>query len=503
VNGVPFAYIARVEDTMRLLSAVCLAAFATLGCSPSSITHHPGSGGSGGSGGGAGSGGSGGSGGTGGTGGTGGGGGVIGGAGGGVPQDCPSGGTTTITGKVFAPNGTLPLYNAIVYVPSNPLMPIPDGVTCDASDSKSSGKALVSALSGPDGTFTMPNSPWGANVQLVVEMGKWRTTATIPMVTQCGMTAVPASMTTLPKNSSLGNMPKMAIATGAIDPFECLLLKIGIDPAEIQPSSANKRIDFFTGANRPGTTMSGATSATTITSDINQLMKYDILILPCEGGEFAQTGTDNLVKYLNAGGRVFTTHFSYDWLTYTGSPFNAITKTQVNGLWDKDQTDYTSVIGGITAQLVTNFPKGMAFGQWLQNVGVAGAPTTINLTDIRHDIDDVDPMLAQAWATDSFTGGILGGGTTKPGVAHLTFNTPLNPPSNPDTGPMYCGRAVYSDFHVAASEVMGGGPKGGGGTFPTACVGGALTDQEKALAFMLFDLSSCVQPDTQPPTPIQ
>src|SRR5438552_18245948 len=32
---------------------------------------------------------------------------------------CSGGGSTTLTGKVFAPNGTLPLYNAIVYVPNS------------------------------------------------------------------------------------------------------------------------------------------------------------------------------------------------------------------------------------------------------------------------------------------------------------------------------------------------------------------------------------------------
>jgi hypothetical protein len=160
-------------------------------------------------------------------------------------------------------------------------------------------------------------------------------------------------------------------------------------------------------------------------------------------------------------------------------------------LWDKNQKDYGLMGASISTNLVTNFPKGMAFGQWLSNVGVTTAPTTLNVADIRHDIDDVDPMLAQDWATDMMSL------DNKAGVAHLTFNTPLNPPIDPDNGgPLYCGRVVFSDFHVAASEAMGT-------TFPSACQSGPLTDQEKALAFMLFDLSSCVQPDSQPPPPIQ
>jgi hypothetical protein len=111
---------------------------------------------------------------------------------------------------------------------------------------------------------------------------------------------------------------------------------------------------------------------------------------------------------------------------------------------------------------------------------------------IRHDIDDLDPMLAQAWATDT-----MPAPSNKAGIAHLTFNTPLNPPIDPDNGgPQYCGRVVYSDFHVANTEATGT-------NFPSACQSGPLTDQEKALAFMLFDLSSCVQPDSQPPPPIQ
>jgi len=302
-------------------------------------------------------------------------------------------------------------------------------------------------------------------------------------------------------------MPRIAIATGSVDPMECLLLKVGIDPAEIQPDSANKRIAFFTGLHSPGTTMKGAASAKTLYSSLDTLMKYDIVMLPCEGGEYDQS-TDSgftgkplnpdprglFVQYVNMGGRLFTTHYSYDWLTYPNSPFNVITKTLVNGMWDKDQSDYPADDTATTvAQLVTSFPKGKAFADWLQAAGAASAPNTLNINAIRHDIDDINmsvmPPLAQAWATDTMEGGAAG-------IAHLTFNTPLNPPMTPEGGEGYCGRVLFSDFHVASNEVSGTT-----NTFPGACVSGDLTDQEKALAFMLFDLSACVQPDQTPPAP--
>src|SRR5262245_2452895 len=63
--------------------------------------------------------------------------------------DCGSG-DTTLTGTVYAPNGVLPLYNAIVYVPNAPLEDVKKGVSCDVCGAVS-GAPVVSALSDSKG----------------------------------------------------------------------------------------------------------------------------------------------------------------------------------------------------------------------------------------------------------------------------------------------------------------------------------------------------------------
>ena len=58
-------------------------------------------------------------------------------------------------------------------------------------------------------------------------------------------------------------------------------------------------------------------------------------------------------------------------------------------------------------------------------------------------------------------------------------NTPIDAPPDDMGNPQYCGRAVFSDFHVTTDALTQGND-----TFPGACVTPyTLSDQEKALAF--------------------
>jgi hypothetical protein len=373
---------------------------------------------------------------------------------------CDGGAKTTVTGTVYDPAGKNPLYNAYVYIPVNPAAALPaftSGASCDTCAGTGTISAISLAQTGPDGKFTLnSNVPAGSNIPLVVQMGKWRRKVVLPSITACTANALDKSYTRLPKNRFDGDgnqadIPKMAIASGSADPFECLLVKAGIDAAEIQKPGSGTRIDYYVynGVDRfPG----GAPAGSTLTGSTATLNQYDAVLLPCEGAENAHnTQAPNLVSYANIGGRIFTTHYGYVWLATpnsSGAPQNSTSfYGTANWLNPLSQTaDYNDPMTGTVDQ---TFPKGQAFAQWLINVGASTTLGQLSINEPRHNAKSAINPPSQRWMYGNSTSS----SSVKPDMLlSMTFNTPTTA-----AAASQCGRVVFSDFHVSADALVSGG----------------------------------------------
>jgi hypothetical protein len=378
---------------------------------------------------------------------------------------CSGGGTTSLSGKVLAPEGTVPLYNAIVYVPNSTPEPFKQGVVCEQCG-QVTGSPVVTALTNEKGEFKLNNVPVGSDIPLVIQIGKWRRQITIPKVEKCVDTPLDAAETRLPRNQSEGDLPQMAFTSGNADSLECFLRKLGISDSEFTPPTGNGKVHFFQGN---GSTLAGGVpAAATLWGDAANLKKYDISLLSCEGSERTADKSPHYAKmldYLNSGGKVFASHFHYVWFRYGTAPLpTAATWSPAPSTSPPYQVD-------------TDFPKGVAFADWLQNVGATTTRGEINLSEVRNSIGDSSPTVARRWIRSD-----------NPKTAkYFSFNTPIG-----EAPEKQCGKAVFTDVHVSGA---------GGQTFPNFCNSNPLSANEKALIFLFFDLSSCVQPDDKPPVP--
>lgn len=400
---------------------------------------------------------------------------------------CEGGLTTQVSGTVYAPSGTLPLYNVMVYVPNEQLAPLTEGASCNRCDASVSGSPVASAISGVDGKFTLDNVPVGQNIPLVIQVGKWRRQVTIPEVLPCANTALDASQTRLPSSRAEGDMPRIALTTGELDALECLLRKIGIADSEFTPESEGGRVTLFSGhggtAAYSTTLNAGAdiTPAQDLWNDIDVLKQYDVLLMACEGGEYPQEKSEQarqlMQEYADGGGRIFMSHWHKIWLDQGPGDFPDVVNF-VNS--DEDLT--------LTAQVDTTFPKGEALAQWLVNVEGSTQLGTVDLVDAQDTAQSENPDLAQRWiytTADPET------------VQYVSANTPLGA-----TAADQCGRIVYSNIHVTTGNSdISTDADNPGEPFPSGCQTTGLTPQEKVLTFMLFDLSACLIPDDVPPMP--
>ncbi len=424
-----------------------------------------------------------------------------------------SSGSTTISGTIYDPAGVNPLYNIVAYVPNSTPQPFPQGAACAPCSALYTGDPIATALTDAAGNFTIQNAPDGTNIPLVIQVGKWRKQLTIPTVAACQDNPQPDKSLTLPKNQSEGDIPLIAVSTGGSDTLECLLTRVGVDPAEYSPAGGGTgRVQIFQGGAgasgqngiAPNTAPPAPESYAALWDSSADLLKYDIVLLSCEGEETKDgvhgargetqvplTAADQtaLQDYANGGGRVFASHFHYAWFSdmLQAGPNTGPFATANLATWTPGTQDITNINANILQTLPNGnpFPKGVALFDWLGNVG-ALTNGELPIQQAKHNADvGVANTPSTPWiAADKDA-------MAPNGTEYFSFDTPLDA----DAGAV-CGRVVYSDLHVgAASNDQPHMP------VPTGCTAGKLSPQEDALEFMLFDLSSCVTPNTVAPMP--
>jgi hypothetical protein len=414
--------------------------------------------------------------------------------------DCPadsSPSTTSVSGRVYDPAGRVPLYNAVVYVANKEdLKPLSERAQCELCSERSPATAV--ALSKADGSFRLTDVPAGKDIPLTVQVGKWRRTVPIDVV-PCTDNVLEPEMTRLPRNSSEGHIPKIAVTTGGSDALECLLHRIGVDAEEFTPESGTGRVNLWAGYGASTSMLSkGAsvplTSARELWADSNRMLDYDMILMSCEGadnlwnppGEKLPDGVterrppamaEEVRKYADLGGRIFGSHWHHRWINsdnvFPDNPYPKVAN------FSKTAAD----VGMVQVEVDATFPKGVAFREWLVKVGASTTLGELSLVNAEHSVDSVDDALAQRWIFGTDEGGEPDEDRVPEMVQYFSFTTPVGQPE--------CGRMVFSDVHVTfGGGVLADDP------FPTRCSMSSeaeLTPQEKALEFMIFDLSSCIQ----------
>ena len=405
--------------------------------------------------------------------------------------DCSAQGLlpTSVSGTVYAPNGTLPLYGVTVYIPVGDPGAMPAGVKCDRCSDDVPGGAYAQTLTDEAGHFTLTSVPSAANVPLVIQVGKWRKQVMVPSIAACTDTAVPAVMTTLPSKHTDGDMPQIAITTGDADALDCLVRKLGIDDSEITTDAQSGRVHLYNGngAKQFATTFGGGTglfaAASTLWGNADKLANYDIVLFSCEGGQNPMTKPQAAMQavhdYADKGGRVFLSHWHNIWVGgESGHPDHGLADWEGTATFDYAAGQPTK--GSTQPTLVDeSSSKGVPFATWLLNVGASTTRDQLPVIDARYTCKSATPGKAEQWVYVDPAHPLLTGVT---GVQDMLFTTPLD--KEPEDR---CGKVVFSDMHVSSDSSSKSGTP-----YPGGCSTTPLTAQEKALAFIFFDIASCV-----------
>ena len=349
------------------------------------------------------------------------------------PADFAEGGATGpsvqahLRGVVRAPNGTVPVAGALLYLTKDKPASMPTSVYCD--ECVQLGPENAQALTDAKGAYDLPALSTGTQY-LVIQKGGFRRVRESDV--SKGDATLPDTLTTLPPKTDLAagdEVPRMTVVHGQYDEIEASLQKLGIDPSAIeivQSALIGEAAKSFLG-------------------DAGKVNGRHIVFLPC--GDYTQPApnTDlssdpqiqaNLKAFVEAGGRLYVTDWHYDFIarTFPG-------KIAFSGA----SSEACSGCGRITYDAAASVTD-PDLSSWMTAQNLSSFTLQKNYTGI----DSVSG--GKVWVSGS-----KAGATPKP--ATVSFE-------------QGCGRVLFSTYHTEP--------------FSTS-----LTPQERALLGVLLEVSVC------------
>jgi hypothetical protein len=337
-----------------------------------------------------------------------------------------------LSGSVTAPNGTVPIDGALVYLTQTPPDAIPDGVYCDKCIEID--PSLPHAFSAPDGSFRVPTTGEGMHY-LVVQKGQFRRVRQIDII--AGELQAQAESTRLPSRMDKANgddIPKMAVLSGNSDNIVSSLVQLGVEENEIDVFEC----DFLS-------------CDQTLFDSYATLSQYHIAFVPCSSGCGRNDDSQGaaIQQFVAAGGKYYVTDWSYQWMQ---RPFPSYVTFQESG-GDACGSEYDASAAemdpGLSAWLGAQNVTNPTFeDSWT----IINSVNPVQTTDVNDQPATITPKV---W---------------------ITGNTPSGPRPLTVSFERGCGRVLFSTYHTET----------GGST--------GLKAQELALLYVLLEVGVCVEP---------
>lgn len=379
----------------------------------------------------------------------------------------PADADATLQGKVLAPEGTIPISGALVYLTTTSPQPIPDGVYCDKCVHLPDGTPFTQTR--PDGTFELPARSGAYN--LVVQKGAFRRVR--PLTLRAGAQEAPRELTTLPAitdKAAQDDVPKIAVLVGAWDPIEVVLARVGLKAkitkgllGKAQVLGKDAQAFAIYGVQNLGE-MSPYPSPVTLLTNPSEISKYHIVFLPCSGGTNFDGGSgpactgvfnsdprvrQNLTEFVQKGGRIYSSDWSYE---YVRQLFPGYVSWR-----GETQTIGSACMSGGGEEQVTSQDPDLAAWFQAQNK---------SFDTVKDAWTAMDGVRAQM--------GLDADGKPKT----ITPKVWVQSGSRPQTASFQygCGRVLYTTYH----------------TQPTSETNGALEPQALALLYLILEVGVCV-----------